>query len=142
MKSVQSWGIVDCRNFRFERRLTITNMFLHFEIMKESTVRIKKNSKKFITFISLPSLKINDMDALVKILLTDEKKIAQLTLRYKELNRNIENETNADKATRTHLGMDIAAIKKTNASIVSHCLNEHKLSDAEIDKIKIAHLAA
>jgi len=82
------------------------------------------------------------MDDLLKILLADEKKVAQLTIRYKALTRNIENETTADKETRTHLGIDIAAIRKTNALIVSHCLNERKLSLEQIDKIKHTHMAA
>lgn len=82
------------------------------------------------------------MDTLVKILLTDETKITQLTIRYKELNNNIENETTADKEARIHLGVDIAAIKKTNSLIVSHCLNEHRLSLEEINKIIVAHRAA
>jgi len=82
------------------------------------------------------------MDALVKILLNDEKKAALLTLRYKELNKNIEHETNTDKETRRHLGVDIASIKKSNAVIISHCLNERRLSLEEISKIMNAHMAA
>lgn len=82
------------------------------------------------------------MDALVKILLTEEKKIAQLTIQYKELRKNIINETIADKETRIHLGMNIAAIKKANAVIVSHFLNERRLSAEEINEIMNSHMAA
>jgi len=82
------------------------------------------------------------MEALVKILLMDEKKIKQLNVLYNELKRNIDNETNTDKETRLLLGVDIAAIKKTNAVIVSHCLKEHTLSREEINNILDAHKAA
>jgi len=79
------------------------------------------------------------MDDLMKILLADEKKISLLTVRYNELKKNMEHETSADKTTRTHLGLNIAAIKKTNSVIVSHFLDERKLSPSEIEKITVAH---
>ena len=82
------------------------------------------------------------MDALVKILLMDEKKIAQLTLLYNELKGNIEAETRAEKEARILLGADIVAIKKTNAVIVRHFLKEHILSLEEINTIMISHMAA
>ena len=75
----------------------------------------------------------------MKILLADEKKISLLTARYNELKRNMDCETSADKSTRTHLGLNIAAIKKSNSVIVSHFLDERKLSPAEIAKITVAH---
>jgi hypothetical protein len=79
------------------------------------------------------------MDDLMKILLADEKKISLLTVRYNELKHNMVNETSTDKATRMHLGLNIAAIKKSNSVIVSHFLDEHKLSAAEIARITVAH---
>ena len=82
------------------------------------------------------------MEALVKILLMDEKKVAQLTLLYKELKGNIEEETRAEKEARILLGADIVAIKKTNAVIVSHFLKVHILSLEEINKIMTSHMAA
>jgi hypothetical protein len=98
--------------------------------------------QSFPNLISLPLSKINKMEALVKILLMDEKKVKQLNVLYNELMRNIENETGTDKENRIHLGLDIAAIKKTNAIIVSHCLKEHTLSQEAINKIMDAHKAA
>ena len=80
------------------------------------------------------------MNELLKILIADEKKVDILILRYNELKKNIENETKADAETRTHLGMLIAAMKKSNAVIVNHCLGEDKLSLAEIDEILNTHL--
>jgi superoxide dismutase len=79
------------------------------------------------------------MKELIKILLADEKKVAQLTAVYNELKKNIEKETNADKITRTNLYSNIAAMKKANAAIVNHCLNERQLSPVEIEKITNAH---
>jgi len=79
------------------------------------------------------------MDALMKILLTDEKKMSQLTVRYNALKKNIDNETPAEKELRKHLGVDIAAIRKTNAVIISHCLHERRLSPEEITKIMNTH---
>ena len=82
------------------------------------------------------------MDALLKILLADEKKMTQLAIRYRALNKNVKNETTSDRETRNHLAADIAALKKTNALIVSHCLNERMLTLEQIDKIKHTHIAA
>jgi len=79
------------------------------------------------------------MNALLKILLLEEKKITQLTLHYKELTKNKEQETNSERETRRHLHADILAIKKLNARIVKHVLNEQVLSFEEINKITAAH---
>ena len=79
------------------------------------------------------------MDSLVKILLSEEKKMSQLTIRYNELKLNIENETADDKQARSSLRTDIAAIKKTNSVIVSHYLKERPLSPEEINGIVNAH---
>jgi hypothetical protein len=79
------------------------------------------------------------MDALLKILKAEEKKIDLLTARYKVLKKNIANETNEDTMSRTLLSAEIAVIKKSNAVIVDHCLGEHKLALPEIEKIIKAH---
>ena len=80
------------------------------------------------------------MDELLKILLGDEKKVALLTMRYNTLKSNIANETNADKLIRTNLRIQITTMKKANAVIVSHYLNERILSLSEIEKITTAHI--
>jgi hypothetical protein len=76
---------------------------------------------------------------LIKILLEDEKIVAQLTVRYNELKSNIANESLEDKVARLKLGMNIASMKKVNAKIVNHCLDERKLSEMEIEQITNEH---
>ena len=79
------------------------------------------------------------MDELLKILAADEKKIDILTVRLKELKKNIEKETTVDTEAITNLGVQIKAMKKSNAVIVDHYLGEHKLATSEIDQIVSTH---
>ena len=99
------------------------------------------NTMEHAPLIMLPSPETYPMDTLLKVLLTDEKKITQLTLYYKELTKNKDTETNSEKKRR-HLLADIAAIKGTNAKIVKHFLNETILSPQEIYKITNGNVAA
>jgi len=79
------------------------------------------------------------MEELLRILLADEKKVTLLTVRFNELKKNIARETLADKAARAHLVSDIAALKKANSVIISHYLDEHRLTLMQIATITRAH---
>jgi hypothetical protein len=81
------------------------------------------------------------MKQLIQFLLADEKIVAQLTVQYNALKKNMANETKEDAALRSKLGMRIAAMKKANAALVNHCTRDYPLSELEIEKITREHTA-
>jgi len=79
------------------------------------------------------------MNPLLKILTADEKQIAILTERYNHLKENMDDETEGEKKTRSHLRKKIAAIRKSKAVIVRRYLGKHSLETTEIDEIVNTH---